>query len=193
MKLKALNICVFCSSSEALHKKYSDMASELGELIGQNGNTLIHGGGKIGLMGVLGRSVKQFGGKVIGIIPEKLNIKGVASETDDEMIVTKDMRDRKAAMHEYADAFITLPGGFGTLEEIMETLTLKQLKYHSKPIVFIDTDNFFQFLFKQFDVLFDEEFTNRDFRNLYYIAATPTDAMTYIKDYKHKDIKDKWL
>lgn len=193
MTSQITNICVFCSSSESLHQKYYDMATELGMLIAQNGHTLVHGGGKIGLMGVLGRTVKQHGGRVVGIIPEKLNIKGVASETDDEMIVTKDMRDRKATMHDRAEAFITLPGGFGTLEEIMETLTLKQLKYHSKPIVFIDTDNFYQHLFNQFEVLFTEQFTKKDFRNLYYIASTPVEAMAYIKDYKYEDIKDKWL
>ncbi len=188
-----MNICVFCSSSDSLPQKYYDMARELGKLIGEKSNTLVHGGGKIGLMGVLGMTVKQYGGKVIGVIPEKLNIKGVASETGDELIVTKDMRDRKATLHEHAEAFITLPGGFGTLDEVMETLTLKQLKYHSKPIVFINTDGFYNHLFNQFKILFEEKFTKSDFQNLYAIVSNPKEALEYINSYKHIEIRDKWL
>lgn len=188
-----MNICVFCSSSDALPRKYYDTATELGKQIGEQGHTLVHGGGKIGLMGVLSRTVKKYGGRVIGVIPEKLNIRGVASETDDELIVTKDMRERKAVLHDHAEAFITLPGGFGTLEEVMETLTLKQLKYHSKPVVFINTDDFYKHLFNQFDVLYNEKFTKPDFRNLYFAAGNTNDAMEYIYGYKYEDILDKWF
>jgi cytokinin riboside 5'-monophosphate phosphoribohydrolase len=186
-------ICVFCSSSDSLDKKYYSMAERLGELIGNHKLTLVHGGGKIGLMGVLARSVQKKGGKVIGVIPEKLNMKGVASETDDELIVTRDLRERKAKMHELSDAFITLPGGFGTLEEVTEALTLKQLKYHTKPIVIINTDNYYGHLFQQFEMLFAEKFTKAEFSKLYHIAPDPENALEYIQNYQYENIMDKWL
>lgn len=193
MPVTPFKICVFCSSSEALHKKYYEIAGELGRLIGKNNYTLVHGGGKIGLMGVMARSVQAQGASVIGVIPEKLNIKGVASETDDQMIVTKDMSERKAVMHDLADAFITLPGGFGTMEEILETLTLKQLKYHSKPVVFINTGNFYAKLFEQFERLYAESFAKPDYRKLYSIVENPEEALNYIKDYKYENIQDTWF
>ncbi|HBF89494.1 MAG TPA: TIGR00730 family Rossman fold protein [Bacteroidales bacterium] len=188
-----INICLFCSSSDSIHQEYFKIASEVGEIIGLRTHTLVHGGGKIGLMGEVARNTQKHGGKVLGIIPEKLKIKGVVSETDDELIITPDMHTRKEMMRSKADAFITLPGGFGTFEEILEVITLKQLKYHEKPIVFVNTRNYFEHLFLLFEKSFEEKFALADFRQLYFVTESPKEAIDYIENYKAVDIRDKWL
>lgn len=185
------NICIFASSSNEIDNSYFKAASELGELIGKVGNNIIHGGGKIGLMGSIAQSVQANGGKVLGIIPERLNVEGVASETDDETIVTDNMRERKLIMKKLSNAFIVLPGGFGTLEEVMEVLTLKQLKYHAKPIVFLNTNGFYSELLSFFEKFYSEKFALSDCKKLYYIATNPHDAMNYIKHYQPTEIDDK--
>jgi len=186
-------ICVFCSSSSALDKKYCEIAKELGRLIAQNGFNLVHGGGKIGLMGVISEAVQSNNSKVIGVLPERLNIEGIASETDDEIIITKDMADRKAEMRKRSEAFIALPGGFGTLEEILEVITLKQLKYHTKPIVIINAEDFYEPLINMFEQFYKQSFAKEDFKKFYFIAKNPSEAIEYIKNYKHQDVKDKWF
>lgn len=186
-------ICVFCSSSNKLEDKYYHLAKELGKAIATNKYNLVHGGGKIGLMGVISESVQANGGKVIGVLPELLNIEGIASDTDDEIIITKDMADRKTEMRKHSDAFIALPGGFGTLEELLEVITLKQLKYHSKPIVIINAFNFYDSLLKMFEQFYNESFANADFKNFYYATNSVEDALNYINTYKYQDVKDKWF
>jgi len=187
------SICVFSSSSDAINNEYFEIAEILGKLIGENNFTLVHGGAKVGLMGTVARHTQKFGGKVIGIIPEKLKIKGVITETDDELITAPDMHTRKEIMRSKSDAFICLTGGFGTLEEILEVITLKQLKYHSKPIVFINTKNYYDSLFSMFEKSFEEKFALSDFRKLYFVTQSPQEAIEYILNYEHLDIRDKWL
>lgn len=186
-------ICVFCSSSEVLDILYFDEAKKLGKLIAENGFNLVHGGGKIGLMGAISEAVQSNGGKVTGVLPERLNIEGIASETDDEIIITKDMADRKTEMRKRSEAFVALPGGFGTLEEILEVITLKQLKYHTKPIVIVNTGNFYDPLFKLFETFYDHSFAKPEFREIYYIAPSVEAAMKYILEYKYVEVKDKWF
>ena len=147
----------------------------------------------IGVMGEIARAVQKSGGMVTGVIPEALKIKGVVSETDDKIIVTPDMQTRKAVMRENSDYFIALPGGFGTLEEISEVITLKQLKYHSKPIIFLNTADFFQNLFRFYEDFFSKNFASENYRNLYYIAQTPADVIDFIKKYDYKPFKDKYI
>ena len=103
------------------------------------------------------------------------------------------MQERKARMRELADAFIALPGGFGTLEEIMEVLTLRQLTYHKKPVVFINVNNFFEFLFKQFEKSFNENFIREEYRKLYYIADNSEQAIDYITSYEPFEPGSKWF
>ena len=125
-------ICVYSSSSDSIDEVYFKKASELGSAIATNKDALLFGGGMRGLMGVTAKATHLNGGRVIGVIPEALNQKGVVYETCDELIITKGMRERKAIMDERSDAFIALPGGYGTFEELLEIITLKQLKYHRK-------------------------------------------------------------
>src|SRR5437867_216516 len=132
-------ICVFSSSSDAVAPHYVELAQSFGALLARRHMGLVYGAGRVGLMGVLARAVHAHGGRVIGVIPDFLRAQEVAYEEADELIVTRDLRERKAIMESRYDAFVALPGGFGTLEEILEILTLKQLATHAKPVVFLNT------------------------------------------------------
>ena len=161
-------ICVYSSSSCTIDKVYFDAASQLGSEIAQKGDLFLFGGGLTGLMGACARAVHQQKGKVIGIIPEALNVKGIVYEACDELVVTKGMRERKAEMDEKSDAFIALPGGFGTLEEILEIITLKQLRYHNKPIVILNVNGFYNHLLKQFDITIHQKFAKNECKELLF-------------------------
>ena len=186
------NICVFCSSSDHLADKYFEAAKDLGRAIGASGNTIVYGGTSVGLMHASAFATKQAGGKVIGVIPELIRSKGIASNYADELLVTIDMKERKDVIREKSDAFIALPGSFGTLEEIMEVITLKQLGYHSKAIVFIDVDGFYSPLKAQFDMQYQEKFANESFRNMYVFVDSAAEALDYINNYTVTDQKTKW-
>ncbi len=186
-------ICVFCSSSNALAEIYFDQARELGKQIGDGSHTLVYGGANVGLMQAVAQSAKESGAQSIGIIPELIHHKNLSSNTDNEQIITPNMRDRKYLMRKRSDAFIALPGGFGTLEEILEVITLKQLHYHQKPIVFINTNGFYNSLLDQFERCYAESFSKPAYKSLYYIAANSSDAMNYISNYKQEELTTKWF
>ncbi|MFW5821776.1 MAG: TIGR00730 family Rossman fold protein [Tangfeifania sp.] len=188
-----MNICVFSSSSNAINPLYFEEAERLGQLIGEQGHTLINGGANVGLMEAVTISAAKKGAKTIGILPERLIERSLASINAHEVIITRDMQERKAKMREMSDAFIALPGGFGTLEEILEVLTLRQLSYHTKPVVFINTNDFYKYLFKQFDVSFKELFAKEIYRNLYYPAKNSEEAIKYIREYKPAELDSKWF
>jgi uncharacterized protein (TIGR00730 family) len=185
-------VCAYCASSDAVDAAYGDAATDLGRLLGERGDTLVYGGGAIGLMGMLARATQAHGGRVIGVIPESLRTKELAWEEADELIVTPDLRTRKHEMDVRADAFIALPGGFGTLEEIVEILTLKQLHLHDKAVVFLNTDDFWSPLFELFDHFFDHRFAKPVCRDLYHVADTPNDALDYLDRYVPTTIDHKW-
>lgn len=186
-------ICVYSSSSNSIDSKYFDIATELGKEIAAKKNILLFGGGMLGLMGATATAVHTKGGKVIGVIPEALNQKGVVYETCDELVVTKDMRDRKSIMDARSDAFIALPGGFGTLEELLEIITLKQLKYHNKPIVILNANGYYDFLLKQFDQIIGRSFAKPESAMLYHVTSDVSEALNYIDQYTPHVFKDKWL
>ncbi len=135
-------VCVYCGSGRGLNPRYAQAAVTLGRMLGERGIGLVYGGGGLGLMGDVARATIAHGGRVTGIIPEFLLSKEKALEAVDELIVTQDMHERKRIMFERSDAFIALPGGIGTLEELVEQLTWSQLGRHSKPIVVANIDNF---------------------------------------------------
>ena len=147
-----MNICVFCSSSNAVNNCFFEQTNQLGKIISNRNHQLVYGGANVGLMEHLAKSVSKNNGNVIGIIPQKIHDNNLSSSFVNELIITSTMDERKRLMREKSDAFIALPGGFGTLEEILEVITLKQLDYHQKPIVFLNTNNFFNSLFEQFEV-----------------------------------------
>jgi len=186
-------ICVYCSSSDALTDSFFQAATEFGALLAQRNYTLVYGGGRIGLMGAVARSVHQHGGKVIGVIPKSLQDKEVGYAAADELIITKDLRDRKAIMEARADAFVALPGGFGTIEEIFEILTLKQLQLHTKPIILVNTNRFYDHLIKLCEHIYAERFAKPDSRLLYHIASEPAEVFSYLDIYQPPKLESKWF
>jgi uncharacterized protein (TIGR00730 family) len=132
------SVCVFCSSAGGLPETYRSAARDLGRELARRGHRLVYGGGNVGLMGELARSVHEHGGTVVGVIPQGLVDRELAYDRADELLVTETLRERKAEMDARADAFVALPGGFGTLEELLEVLTLRQLRLHDRPIVLVN-------------------------------------------------------
>lgn len=187
------SICVYSSSSDAIEPAFFKAAEELGKLIAQEENTLIYGGGNIGLMGALARSVQAHGGRVVGVIPEFMLDFGVAYKTADELILTSDMRERKAIMEARAESFIGLPGGFGTLEELLEIITLKQLGRHHKPIVFLNVNGYYDPLVAMFDHICEHRFAKSNNKELYHVAPEPRDALDYITSYEAPAMPVKWF
>ncbi|MGE0020270.1 MAG: TIGR00730 family Rossman fold protein [Draconibacterium sp.] len=188
-----MNICVFSSSSNAIAEVYFEEAHALGKLIAEGNHALINGGANVGLMEAVTVAASNHGAKTIGIIPEMLKERSLASDNAHQVIVTPDMQERKARMRDMSDAFIALPGGFGTLEEILEVITLRQLSYHTKPIVFINTSGFFNHLFKQFEVSYYEMFAKDVYRELYFIAENAAEAMDFIMNYTPVVLDTKWF
>ncbi len=175
------SIGVYCSSSNRVGAVYFAEAEALGQLLGARNDTLVYGGGNVGLMGALARSVHAHGGRVVGVIPEALKAReGVAYDVADELITTQTMQERKALMFSRAEAFIVLPGGFGTLEEFFEVLTLRQLGYHQCPIALVNTNGFYDPLLALFKHLYAEQFAFPGAQAAYHVAPTPAAALAYI-------------
>jgi len=144
-------VCVYCGSGPGTNPKFVESARRLGRILAENHIRLVYGGGSIGLMGALAESVIDHGGQVTGIIPDFLKAREMMFRRAQEMIVTRDMHERKRLMFERADAFVALPGGVGTLEELVEQLTWAQLGRHKKPILMVNIDRFWDPLCALFD------------------------------------------
>ena len=153
-------ICVYCGSSVGKGAAYQEKAKELGTALASRGLTLVYGGSKIGLMGQLADAVLAQGGRAIGVLPEALKAKEVAHPRLSELHVVKNMHERKAKMAELADAFIAMPGGFGTLDETMEMITWNQLGFQAKPIGFLNVKGFYDPLFRFLEKTSEEGFVN---------------------------------
>ena len=188
-----MNICVFCASSNAIDDAYFKDAERLGQLIGDRGHCLVNGGANVGLMEAVTIAAKKAGARTIGIIPERMQEKNLVSNHAHEVEITSGMMERKERMRQMSEAFVALPGGFGTLEEILEVITLKQLDYHRKAIVFVNTSGFFSHLFEQFERAFIENFSKPAYRALYHIAESPEEAITYIESYQPGEVVTKWF
>ena len=174
-------ICVFCASSNDASPRYLEVARTLGGLMVERGHTLIYGGGSVGLMGELAREVQQGGGRVVGVIPERLSTEEIAFEDAEELLVTADMAERKNIMIERAEAFICLPGAFGTLDEMLEIITLKQLDYHDKPIVLVNTDGFYDTLLGFFRRLEEERLIYKECLELYEAVSDVESALELLE------------
>ena len=188
-----MKICVFCSSSDAVGDVYRRDAAELGRLIGSAGHSLVWGGGDVGLMGAVARGAKGAGAEVVGVIPAFMNRPGVAYDHADRMIVTADMRERKAVMEDMADAFVALPGGFGTLEEISEVITLRTFGAWAKPLVLVSTSGFYDPLRELFERYYTERFAKPQFRVICGFVDTPALAMDYIAEFQPPQLVSKWF
>jgi uncharacterized protein (TIGR00730 family) len=139
-----IRLCVYCGSSGAVDARYRVAARELGEALAAAGIDLVFGGGRVGLMGVLADAVLAGGGRVVGIIPAALRDAELAHQGASELVITANMHDRKRLMAERADAFAVLPGGIGTLDEMFEILTWRQLGLHDKPVFLVDVAGYWQ-------------------------------------------------
>ena len=188
-------MCVFCSSSNRLSDIYYDMGVNLGKELGERGYTLVWGGSNVGIMGRIAQSAKNHGSKLIGIIPQAIYDKGLAFLDADEIVITTDLRERKAKMEEKSDSFVALPGGFGTLEEIIEIVTLNQLKLVNKPIAFLNTDGYFDKLFDFVSHSISQNFVKESMDSLFLVTEDINEIFDYIENFDYSAIKrreTKW-
>lgn len=178
-----MNICVFGSSSEKINKEYLMSAESLGRTIAQNGDTLVFGAGKYGVMGATARGASAEGGKIIGVTPRFFEEIDVIYDKCTELIYTETMRERKAIMEDKSDVFVICAGGIGTFEEFFEVLTLKQLHRHSKPIIIYNVDGYYNSMLAMLQNAVDKEFMSDECNRLYTIAETEEQIFEQIKDY----------
>lgn len=174
------SVCVFCGSSGAVDPAFLKVARQLGQLLADAGMELVYGGASIGLMGEVARGVHERRGRVVGVLPRFFLDKKITYEAADELIVTRDMRERKAIMDERADAFVVLPGGVGTLEEAMEIMSQIQLKLTRKPLVFINTFGFYDGLRVFLAQLIEAKFAKPEAMQFFDMVANPAGAMEMI-------------
>lgn len=180
MDNKPAAICVFCGSSHGVKPAYAAAATRLGTLIGRRGLRMVFGGGNVGLMGDCSRAARDAGAHVIGVIPGFLRKRETPMEGGEEVVVP-DMQVRKQRMLAESDAFVILPGGLGTLDEIFEVLSIAQLKEHAKPIVFVDTEDFYAPLWPMIERTQREGFTSSTAQALYHVVKTPDEAIDLIE------------
>lgn len=186
------NICVYCSSNLGANGIYIEVAQKLGKLLGNSGYNLVYGGANVGLMRATAEKVLEHGGKVTGVITHFLAQKHLTQKNITELITVETMQERKAKMAEMADAFIVLPGGFGTLEELFEILTAGQLGFHDKPVAIINTNNFYDFLKQQLDMMVSERMLLEPHANIAQFVNTPKEAIDALKKYEAPVI-EKWI
>jgi uncharacterized protein (TIGR00730 family) len=177
----ALNVCVYCASSGDVDAGFLDLGRAVGRRLAEEGHALVYGGGGVGLMGEVARGVHDRGGRVVGVIPESMRVTEVAYEEADELIWTDHMRPRKAEMERRADAFITLPGGLGTLEELSEILVLRYLGYHEKPVVLLNHEGFYDPLITFFNHLLETRFARARALADLAVVGTVDEAMVAIR------------
>jgi uncharacterized protein (TIGR00730 family) len=175
------SICVYCSSSNAIADTYPPVAAALGRELARRDHTLVYGGGAVGLMGVMAEKVHEAGGTVKGVIPSKLQDREGIAYNADELVVTETMRERKRIMYQDAEAFVVLPGGYGTVEEFMEVLTLKQLGYHDRPIAILNVDGFFDTLLSFFEELREGRFARAAATDLVHLVTSAEEALDRIE------------
>ena len=185
-------LCVYCSSSDRLEPKYFAAAETLGRAMVARGWGLVYGGGRTGLMGTVARTVKEGGGRVTGVIQEFMKVKELAYDEADELVTVVTMRERKLLMESRADAFVALPGGWGTLEEMMEILALRQLDVLRKPCVFLNQDGFYDDLLRFFDRMIAERFNKPGNLELFRVART-VDAVLDLVDGAPVAAETKWF
>jgi hypothetical protein len=175
-----MTVCIFASSSNRINIEFATAASELGVLLARAGMDVVYGGGGIGLMGRLADSVLNNGGRITGVIPGFMKEEGWDHPHVSEMIITPDMGERKKQMFARADAVVALPGGVGTLEELTEAITLKQLGLFKGSVIILNTLNFYNSLIEFLDQMIEGCFLRYEHKGMWQIAATPGEVMDYL-------------
>jgi hypothetical protein len=186
------SICIFCGSSPGAHRAYANAARTFGELLARNNITLIFGGGKVGLMGHLADAVLANGGNAIGVIPEALMRKEVAHQGLTHMYVVPTMHERKAMMYKLSDAFVALPGGTGTLDELFEVFTWLQLGYLHKPIGLLNVHGYFSSLTAFLDHSVAERFVKAEQLEDLLVDENEESLLARLKQHTPKQV-DKWV
>lgn len=175
-----MQIAVFCSSSNKLAPIYYQEAEALGSFIGKESHTLVYGASKQGLMESLAKGVKSENGYVIGILPS--DMRNQASKMPDELFFVENLAERKDMMMEYADVFVALPGGFGTLDELFEVIASAQVGAHNKKIVLVNVNNFFNPLIELFEAIFAQKFCDESNKNNYVVVNNVAECAKYLND-----------
>ncbi|MGE8361101.1 TIGR00730 family Rossman fold protein [Pseudomonas sp.] len=186
------SICVFCGASPGAHPIYRQAAEALGRHLAEQGVRVIYGGGAGGLMGVVADAAMAAGGEVVGIIPQSLERAEIGHTGLTRLEVVDTMHSRKARMAELSDAFIALPGGLGTLEELFEVWTWGQLGYHSKPLGLLDVNGFYGKLGDFLDHLVQERFVRAEHRGMLQLSETPDDLLHKLRHWQ-PSVAPKWV
>lgn len=186
------SLCVFCGSSSGRDPAHTDLAVELGRTLAEQGVTLVYGGASVGLMGAIADACLDAGGSVVGVIPRGLFRREVAHRGITELIEVETMHERKAVMYDRADAFVALPGGFGTLDELFECLTWSQIGIHGKPSAVLDSNGFWAPLLAQLDGMVDVGLLRPENRALLHVATTPTDLLDVLRG-AEVTVTEKWI
>ena len=174
------SVTVYCSSSKEIPAHYLRAGADLGAAIARSRWELVYGGNRIGMMGAVADAARAAGGKVVGITPQLMIDHGIGDDRCDELIVTADMRQRKALLEQRGDALVALPGGLGTFEELFEVLVAKLLGYHDKPIVLLNAAGYYDRLIALIDHGIAENFIKPRARRAWHVAADVTGAMDYL-------------
>jgi uncharacterized protein (TIGR00730 family) len=180
-------ICVYCGSSSGSHPEYTDQARVFGTDMARRGITLVYGGGKVGLMGVVANAVLAGGGKVIGVIPRQLVELEVAHPGLSELVVVETMHQRKTRMYELSDAFVALPGGFGTMDEMFEMLTWAQLGLHRYPCAFLDVRGYYRSLSAMMNHMVSEGFVRPGQRDSVWFGDSMNELFDWMASYDGGD------
>ena len=191
--LRGKSVAVYCASSSGVAPVYFEAATRLGSLLGGSGASLVYGGTQVGLMGAVADATLAAGGTVVGVIPALLKSAGIAHPGLSELILTDGMRERKAIMEERADAFVVMPGGYGTWEEFFEVLTLKQLGYHNKAIVLLNINDYYDTMLELFQSATDQQFMKPSNLKLFQAVATADEALHYLTTYDPPPVESKWV
>jgi uncharacterized protein (TIGR00730 family) len=187
------NICVFCGSRPGRDPAFMSVASDFGRILAERGLTLVYGGARVGLMGAVANAALEANGKVIGIIPKALVSKEIAHDRLTELFLTETMHDRKERMIEVSDAFVALPGGFGTYDELFETLTLAQVGLHDKPNALLDAGGFFQPLITLLRHTIEQEFAAPEHQGLIVIEQEPVALLDALAKWTPPPLGRKWM
>ena len=179
-----MTVGIFASSSGKIDPYFPTIASELGKLLAKAGNHIVFGGGGIGLMGALADASIMEGGKITGVIPSFMKAEGWDHSQVKDMIYTPDMGSRKKKIFELSDAIIALPGGIGTLEELTEAITLKQLGLFRGPIIILNTLNYYNYLLKFLDQMIAENFMRFEHSGIWKVVSTPEEAVEALNNYE---------
>jgi uncharacterized protein (TIGR00730 family) len=186
------HICVFCGSQSGTNGGHAETARELGRELARRGLALVYGGGRVGLMGEVATAALRAGGAVIGVIPQSLSAKEIAFGEATELVVVDTMHERKALMADRSDAFVALPGGFGTCDELFEILTWGQLGIHRKPVAVLNAGGFFDPLLAWADHMTAEGFLKAKHRELLLVAGTVPELFERLEVYRPPAPVEKW-